>query len=172
MNTIARFLTFIDKQDSGCWIWMGGKNASGYGLFSIGRKLRLAHRMSWEFTYGFSPDNLVICHRCDNRACVNPEHLFLGDNKDNAKDKMKKGRHIQSYGNTKLTISDILEIRELWLTGNYSQIELAKKFNVGHSCINRVIDRNKWRGIDLEPIKDDVRIQIRAKRKLMNLRGR
>lgn len=168
MNIMARFISFIDKQSNGCWIWRGSKNSSGYGLFFIGKKSNLAHRISWEFTYGFSPDRLVVCHRCDNRACVNPEHLFLGDNKDNARDKMEKGRYVQAYGNSKLTIDDVFEIRKLWIEEKYSQTELAKKYGVGHSCINRIILGDKWGGISLEPISEDILVRIRNKRKVMN----
>ena len=169
-NLGDRFFSFIEKKSSGCWEWQGAKNPGGYGLFTLGKKFKLAHRLSWEFTYGFEPIGLVICHTCDNRACVNPEHLFLGDNKDNAKDKMKKGRHVQRYGNSKLTIENVKEIRRLWITGEYSHLKLAGMFGVKHSCIGRVINSNKWGGIELEPIDKDKWKQIHANRKIMNIK--
>lgn len=170
MKTLAnRFFNFIDKKENGCWIWTGAKNPSGYGMFTIGRKFKLAHRLSWEFTYGFEPVGLVVCHKCDVRCCINPEHLFLGDSKDNASDKMKKGRHIQAYGNTKLTIEKVREIRNLWLTGNYSHLRLAEMYGVKHSCIGRVINNDVWGGISLEPIDKEIWKSIHNKRKIMNI---
>jgi len=165
-----RFLSFIDKQENDCWLWTGAKNPSGYGMFTIGRKLKLAHRISWEFTYGFEPESLAVCHRCDTRNCVNPEHLFLGDSKDNALDKMKKGRHIQAYGNTKLTIDKVKEIRNLWVTGNYSHLKLAEMYGVKHSCIGRVINNSTWGGISLDPINRSLWTSIHNKRKIMNIK--
>lgn len=170
MKTIGnRFMSFIQISNTGCWEWTGSKNPSGYGLMAVGRKAKLAHRLSWEFTYGFEPVGLVVCHKCDNRKCVNPEHLFLGDNKDNAKDKIKKGRHVQAYGNSKLTIDKIKEIRNLWVTGNYSQIKLADMYGVKHSCIGRIINNNKWGGVELDPIDRDVWNKVHNNRKIMNI---
>lgn len=166
-----RFFSFVEKRDNGCWIWMGAKQSKGYGLFTRNYKSHLAHRISWEFTYGFVPEGLVICHRCDTPSCVNPEHLFLGDNKDNALDKMKKGRHVQAYGNTKLRLEDVLEIRKLWMSGTLSQLELADRFGVKHSCIGRIINTDKWRGNNLPPIPKDVWNDVHRQRKIKNFSG-
>jgi hypothetical protein len=78
--------------DTPCWEWMGTKNPNGYGLFSSRYFSGAAHRASWEIFVGPIPDGLFICHKCDNKSCVNPEHLFLGTQYDNMQDKAQKDR--------------------------------------------------------------------------------
>lgn len=78
--------------DTPCWEWLGTKNPNGYGSFSSRYFSGLAHRASWEIFVGLIPDGLFICHKCDNKSCVNPEHLFLGTQHDNMQDKAQKDR--------------------------------------------------------------------------------
>lgn len=97
-----RFWDKVSKSD-GCWEWMGYLNPKGYGVLAGDRKGRnapkkmyyLAHRLSWEIANGAIPDGKCICHHCDNRKCVRPEHLFLGTRADNTLDMIAKGRHRQ-----------------------------------------------------------------------------
>ena len=99
MKPIAdRFWEKVDKSPaSGCWEWRSSIRGNGYGAFFThligeGRKCRGAHRFSWELKNGPIPDGLWVLHKCDNRICVNPDHLFLGDRVDNMQDCAKKGR--------------------------------------------------------------------------------
>jgi len=78
--------------ESGCWLWMGCCDKYGYGQISVKRKAKAAHRVSWELHNGPIPKRLLVCHKCDVQSCVNPEHLFLGTQKDNIRDCISKGR--------------------------------------------------------------------------------
>jgi hypothetical protein len=77
---------------SGCWLWLGAVIPDGYGSTKVDNKAILAHRRSWVIHRGPIPPDAHVLHRCDNRLCVNPDHLFLGDNLINVADKMAKGR--------------------------------------------------------------------------------
>jgi len=117
--------------DTPCWIWTAYTVHTGYGQFWNGVRLILAHRFSWELHFGILPKNLLICHKCDNPACVNPEHLFMGTHKDNMEDMIAKNR---DYHNKKLTDAQVLQI--------YNSVNpaknLAEKYNVHVATIHEI----------------------------------
>lgn len=102
----ARFWKKVNKDgplqlhmESSCWMWTKAKDRNGYGRFWSGTQTIRAHRAAWTLANGpISPDNICVCHRCDNPGCVNPEHLFLGSNADNTQDMITKGRKVVVSG--------------------------------------------------------------------------
>lgn len=94
MNSF-QFWSKVNRTE-GCWLWAGSKRSEmGYGSFVVRGRSFAAHRVSWELTHGPIPPGLKVLHKCDVPACVNPDHLFLGTDKDNHQDKAAKGRHWQ-----------------------------------------------------------------------------
>lgn len=145
------FMCYIQIPENldGCWEWTGGKNSDGYGHFHIKRKSYRAHRISFELFVGPIPEGMYVCHSCDNRACVNPSHLFLGTQKDNVQDMYNKSRQSnkrakgENNGQHKLTEQNIYQIREMIEQG-YSQREIAKRFDVSHQQISDIKSGKIW----------------------------
>ena len=90
----AKLMAYIEPEpNSGCWLWTASvRPLSGYGQLRHAGKIRFAHRVAYEAFRGRIPDGLFVCHHCDTRSCINPDHLFLGTGKDNAQDMIRKGR--------------------------------------------------------------------------------
>jgi hypothetical protein len=136
---------FIDS--NGCWNWLGAKLRGGYGNIHIDDKSCQVHRVSYMKWVGQIPEGMLVCHKCDNPACYNPEHLFLGTYKDNARDKCNKNR--QAKGSDiyqyKLDEDKVRKIRCMASDG-ISRRKIAKEFGVGSTIITYIVNRKvaKW----------------------------
>jgi hypothetical protein len=139
-----RFNESIIKLENGCWEWNRHINMYGYGLMCFRKKRELAHRVSYSIFKGNVPKESLVCHKCDNRKCANPDHLFLGTHKDNTRDMMSKNRHRFLCGeevSTKLNSSDVKFI----FMSDETCYFLAKKFGVGETIIRNIRKRTKWK---------------------------
>ena len=132
-------IKFGDPSD--CWNWLGYINYNGYGQFLFEDKQQLAPRVMYQIVFGPIPIGLCILHRCDNPACVNPWHLFLGTYKDNMKDCVSKGRHISGGGPKTILLELVTEIRDRHLYGYATQRKLAKEYGVSRATIWNVINK-------------------------------
>jgi hypothetical protein len=137
-----RFFSRFVKLENGCWQWRAHTDKDGYGFLPGAHNNIRAHRLSYELHIGQIPPGLIICHHCDNPGCVNPGHLFIGTQKDNAQDALRKKRHYvgEKNGRSKLTEENVKEILNSSLNGQ----KLAEKFGVTRSTINHVRRRTTW----------------------------
>ena len=150
---LDRFLARVNKSD-GCWIWTGIMMPNGYGVIARaghGSKNVYAHRLSWEIHKGPIPAGLLVCHTCDVRNCVNPDHLFLGTSTDNNRDTAKKGRHV---GARKLAPADVELIRRDRPQGERAQMIYARVYGVTRRTINNIV-RYGWKSLGHHSTKSE-----------------
>jgi len=93
---LSKIFDHVRKDENDCWLWLNGYNSAGYGVVWDGKKQQLAHRISYVQCIGSLNKNLYVLHRCDNRRCINPAHLFVGSHKQNMEDMQNKSRHFNS----------------------------------------------------------------------------
>ncbi len=148
---IQRFLTECNHSTKDvCWDWSGMFNTNGYGRFSLNDKHRLSHRIAFEMFIGPIPDGYMVCHRCDNRRCVNPYHLWLGTQSENLKDAFAKGRMFrpdtngERNGNRKLDWPKVNAIRAMNSMGIKKTL-IAQSFGVSPSTIFEIASNKIWK---------------------------
>lgn len=134
-----RFLANIQPSLNGCWMWTGCIGSTGYGRISFNRQSLKAHRVAYELFKGPIPEGLFVCHHCDVRACVNPDHLFLGTHQDNRQDAINKGRPIDPPVHYKLTPEQRQEIRQRFAQGDVSMRELGRQYKLCGTSIAKVL---------------------------------
>lgn len=153
-HIVTRFLALVDPATitrDGCWIWRGGWKGNGYGSFNLNGKTAPAHRAAYILFNHAAPGPLDVCHRCDNRACVNPDHLFLGTRLENMQDCKRKGRIArgdrinarkgEDGPGAKLTWDQVNAIRA---SEEPSKV-LATRFGVTNDNINRIRRNDTWK---------------------------
>ncbi|MDP2621457.1 MAG: HNH endonuclease signature motif containing protein [Hyphomicrobiales bacterium] len=144
-----RFEAMVTKEPSGCWIWTGSRDYRGYGRFrwNTPRSVLRAHRAAYALYVAVPDTAAVVCHRCDNPACVNPEHLFLGTFRDNTRDMFAKDRWVkprpprgERNANSHLTEDDVRAIRADKRT--YEQI--GADYRMSKGGISHIKSRRVW----------------------------
>lgn len=148
----SRFWAKVDKAGgkNACWPWTAYKNSRGYGQFrrTKPRTIVSAHRLSYCLRHG-EPGQLMVCHKCDNPACCNPEHFFLGTAQENADDMVAKGRQPkcnrkgENNGRAKLSSHDIQQIVRL-IGQDITNKEIGRYFEVTHSAISAIRRGKVW----------------------------
>ena len=143
---------------TGCWNWTGSFRKDGYGKLLVGSKIDgsrrtvTASRASYETFVGKIPPGMVVCHKCDNPRCVNPDHLFVGTWKDNFDDMVRKGRRHQARGShigcSKLTEAVVRRIKQ----SPKSTKELADRYGVHVSTIQKIKNGVSWKHVGLKPV--------------------
>lgn len=152
-STVDRFWEKVDIHGPDeCWPWLACQSSNGYGKFRFGGKPEWAHRVAWQLVHGDIPLGVCVCHHCDNPACVNPNHLFLGTKADNTHDMMAKGRANFTGGsrvgednpNSKLTEKQVLEIIELDRAKEIPRREIAKRYGICRTHIYDILSGERW----------------------------
>jgi hypothetical protein len=140
-----------EVNENGCWICTSHRpGKQGYPRCSIGNKQKRLNRIMYERYFGEIPEAMLVCHKCDNKLCINPDHLFLGTQADNMQDMDEKGRRVsvpsrgEKHGMAKLTEEQVIEIRSL--TG-ITQREIAKKYDLSETHVSEIRKRKTWKHI-------------------------
>jgi hypothetical protein len=145
-------LARVRKADDpdGCWLWQGALKENGYGVIGddASRKGQVyVHRLMWRETYGHMPvAGLEVCHTCDVRNCVRPDHLFVGTHAENVRDQVEKGRNrkgIAMYWAAKVDDAAVRVIRQR-VTAGERRVDLAREYGLSVSSIDNIVNRKRW----------------------------
>jgi hypothetical protein len=156
-NAAERFWAKVEMGDGpdACWLWTAYTEYD-HGRFCHEGKRVWAHRLSWEWANGPVPPGLSVLHTCHVGRCVNPSHLYVGTQADNVRDRVESGRQPtaargydywprgDAHPNTKLTEADVVAMKRDWATGQFSKMELSRRYNCSHKTVRQIIKGETW----------------------------
>ena len=141
---MKKFKDKFEAVDSGCWMWVAGKDKLGYGRMWYEGRSERAYRVAYMLYKGDIPDGMCVCHKCDTPACVNPEHLFLGTRADNFADMDAKGRRARGLNNGKAKLSNE-DVSQIFLSSD-KNVDLATRYGVAPCTISNIKSGRRARG--------------------------
>jgi hypothetical protein len=141
----------IPEPNSGCWLWLGTMTNSGYGMIGSGGNRKNggkpmgAHQAAWVVSRGAIPGGMQVCHHCDVKVCINPDHLYLGTPKKNMEDAAARGRLRRGMErrNAKFSDDDIRDIRKRHASGE-TYCAIGRAFGVGHTHVRKIVTGEIW----------------------------
>lgn len=148
----------IPVPETGCWLWLGAEKGNGYGNVRVGAGNQPAHRVAYTKAVGPIPEGMDVCHKCDTRSCINPDHLFVGSRLDNMRDAKRKGRLSSGAAHSalicgekgalaKLTVTQVVAIRKA-ADGGVADKDIAAIAGVTVDNIRRIVRHETWKEID------------------------
>lgn len=141
MTLKGHLLRNVQINQNGCWNWIRSVGFHGYGQIKIRGRNYSCHRIIWTIFKGKIPKGLFVLHRCDNRKCINPTHLFLGTNADNMRDAAQKNRFVH-----KLEIAEVSEVRRLSKEG-FKQVRIASILGICQGHVSKILNRKRRKHI-------------------------
>jgi len=148
--SLSELMARTTMSSDGCWNWNGALNTSGYAWMSYLGRSRIVSRVAWELENGPISVGLCVLHRCDNRKCINPSHLFLGDNLTNQRDMIAKGRGRKAFGSrsgvAKLNEQLVVQMREAYSLGS-TPTDIARQHGLPRSTVWHALNKRTWRHV-------------------------